>query len=89
MRSFIFYLMVVLMIVWTAVFIMELSYVYFSSTAVASMAGTEQSMDDFGVFYDTIRTDFWGPEAAARVAVWGLPMVVLAIISAVTQPAPR
>jgi hypothetical protein len=68
MRSFIFYLMVVLMIVWTAVFIMELSYVYFSSTAVAAMAGTEQSVADFG---------------------WGLPMVVLAIISAVTQPAPR
>ena len=89
MRSFIFYLMVVLMIVWTAVFIMELSYVYFSSTAVAAMAGTEQSVADFGVFYDTIRAGFWGAEAAARVAVWGLPMVVLAIISAVTQPAPR
>jgi len=89
MRSFIFYLMIVLMIVWTAVFIMELSYVYFSSTAVAAMAGTEQSVADFGVFYDTIRAGFWGPEAAARVAVWGLPMVVLAIISAVTQPAPR
>ena len=54
-----------------------------------AMAGTEQSVADFGVFYDTIRAGFWGPEAAARVAVWGLPMVVLAIISAVTQPAPR
>ena len=89
MRSFIFYLMVVLMIVWTAFFIMELSYVYFSSTAVAAMAGTEHSLGDFGVFYDTIREGFWGPDAAARVAVWGLPMVVLAIITAVTQPAPR
>ena len=69
MRSFIFYLMVVLMIVWTAVFIMELSYVYFSSTVVAAMAGTEQSVADFGVFYDTIRAGFWGPEAAARVAL--------------------
>jgi len=89
MRSFIFYLMVVLMIVWTALFVMELSYVYYSSTAVAAMAGTEQNLDDYGAFYDTIRAGFWGPEAAARVAVWGLPMVVLAIISAVTQPAPR
>ena len=35
MRSFIFYFMIVLMIAWTAVFIMELAYVYFSSTAVA------------------------------------------------------
>jgi hypothetical protein len=87
MRSFIFYSMVVLMIVWSAVFIMEMAYVYFSSTAVAAMGGTEQSLGDFGVFYDTIRESFWGPDAAARVAVWGLPMVVLAIISAVTQPA--
>lgn len=89
MRSFIFYSMVVLMMVWTAVFIMEMAYVYFSSTAVAAMAGTEHNLGDFGVFYDTIRDGFWGPEAAARVAVWGLPMLVLAIISAVTQPAPR
>ena len=89
MRSFIFYLMIVLMIAWTAVFIMEMAYVYFSSTAVASMAGTEASLGNFGAFYDTIREGFWGPGAAARVAVWGLPMVVLSIISAVSQPAPR
>ena len=89
MRSFIFYSMIVLMIVWSAVFIMEMAYVYFSSTAVAAMAGTEQSLGGFGVFYDTIRDGFWGPAAAARVAVWGLPMMVLAIITAVTQPAPR
>ena len=89
MRSFIFYLMIVLMIVWTAAFIMELAYVYFSSTAVASMTGTEANLSNFGAFYDTIREGFWGPGAAARVAVWGVPMVVLSIISAVSQPAPR
>ena len=89
MRSFIFYVMIVLMIVWTAAFIMELAYVYFSSTAVASMAGTEANLSNFGAFYDTIREGFWGPDAAARVAVWGVPMVVLSIISAVSQPAPR
>jgi hypothetical protein len=89
MRSFIFYSMIVLMIVWSAVFIMEMAYVYFSSTAVAAMAGTDPSLDGFGAFYDTIRDGFWGPVAAARVAVWGLPMMVLAIISAVTQPAPH
>ena len=89
MRSFIFYLMILLMIVWTAAFIMELAYVYFSSTAVASMAGTEANLSNFGAFYDTIREGFWGPGAAARVAVWGVPMVVLSIISAVSQPAPR
>ena len=89
MRSFIFYSMIVLMIIWTAVFIMEMAYVYYSSTAVAAMAGTEHSLGDFGVFYDTIRAGFWGPDAAARVAVWGIPMIVLSIISAVTQPTPR
>lgn len=89
MRSFIFYLMILLMIVWTAAFIMELAYVYFSSPAVASMVGTDASLSNFGAFYDTIREGFWGPGAAARVAVWGVPMVVLAIISAVSQPAPR
>ena len=47
MRSFIFYVMVVLMIAWTALFIMEMAYVYFSSTAVAAMAGTQHSLSDF------------------------------------------
>ncbi len=89
MRSFIFYTTLVLMIFWTAVFIMELTYVYHGSTAIAAMAGTEGSLGDFGALYDTIREGFWGPQAAARVAVWGLPMVVLCIITAVTQPAPR
>ena len=89
MRSFIFYSMIVLMIIWTAVFIMEMAYVYYSSTAVAAMAGTEHSLGDFGVFYHTIRAGFWGPDAAARVAVWGIPMIILSIISAVTQPTPR
>ena len=89
MRSFIFYAMVILMIVWTAVFIMEITYVYFTSTAVAAMSGTEGNLVDFGVFYETIRDEFWGAGAAARIAVWALPMVVCAIISAVTQPVAR
>lgn len=89
MRSVIFYAMVVLMILWTSVFIMEVAYVYFTSTAVAAMAGNEWSLGNIGAFYDAVREDVWGPAAAARVAVWGLPMIVLAIIAAVTQPAAR
>lgn len=89
MRSFVFYSMVVLMIVWTAFFIMELAYVYFSSPAVATVAASEFAMADIGQFYVTIRTEFWGIASGARVAVWALPMLVFAILSAATQPAGR
>ena len=89
MRSFIFYSMIVLMIVWTAVFIMELAFVYFTSPAVATFAASGFTMTDVGQFYVTIRDGLWSITSGARVAVWALPMIVLAIISAVSQPTAR
>ena len=86
MRSFSFYSVVVLMIVWTAVFIMELSFVYFTSPAVATFAASGSTMTDVGQFYVTIRDGLWSITSGALVAVWALPMIVLVLISAVTQP---
>ncbi len=89
MRSFTFYSVIVLMIVWTAVFIMELAFVYLTSPAVATFAASDFTMTDVGQFYVTIRDGLWSIASGARVAVWSLPMIVLAIITAVTQPTAR
>ena len=89
MRSFIYYSMVVLMVVWTAFFVLELAYVYFSSPAIAALSESGYSLTDFGQFYDRMRLQFWSITAGARVAVWALPMIVFAIITAVTQPEGR
>jgi hypothetical protein len=89
MRSFTFYSMILLMIVWTAIFIMELAFVYFTSSAVATFTASGYSLTDVGQFYVTIREGLWTITSGARVAVWALPMIVMAIISAVSQPTAR
>ncbi len=89
MRSFTFYSVVVLMIVWTAIFILEMALVYFTSPAVATFAASGFTVTDGGQFYVTIREGLWSITSGARVAVWSLPMNVLAIISAVSQPTAR
>ena len=89
MRSFNFYSVVVLMIVWNAIFILEMALVYFTSPAVATFAASGFTMTDVGQFYVTIRDGLWSITSGARVAVWSLPMIVLAIISAVSQPTAR
>jgi hypothetical protein len=81
--------MVLLMLVWTAVFLMELAYLYYSSEIVTAFLGGDMMMVDVAQLYDTLRDDFWSLSSAARVAVWGLPMLVFAIISAETQPPPQ
>ncbi len=86
MRSFTFYSVVVLMIVWTAIFILELALVYFTSPAVATFAASGFTMTDVGQFYVTIRDGLWSITSGARMAVWALPMIVLALVSAVTLP---
>ncbi len=86
MRSFTFYSVVVLMIVWTAIFIFEMAIVYFTSPAVATFAASGFNMTDGGKFYVTISEGLWSITSGARVAVWGLPMIVLVLISAVSQP---
>ncbi len=89
MRSFTFYSVVVLMIVWTAIFILELALVYFTSPAVATFAASGFTMTDVGQFYVTIRDGLWSITSGALVAVWALPMIVLVLISAVSQPTAR
>ncbi len=87
MRSFIFYVTVVLMIVWTSLFLMELTYMYFVSDVGATIAAGAFNMSNLDQLYAVVREGFWSTAAAARVAVWGLPMLILAVIVAVTQPA--
>ncbi len=88
MRSFIFHAMIVLMIVWTTVFLMELTYLYFGSEAGATIAAGSFNISNLDQLFAMVREGFWGTAGAARVAVWALPMLVFAVISAVAQPPP-
>ncbi len=88
MRSSIFYVMIILMIVWTTVFLMEMTYLFFGSEAGATIAAGSFNMSNLDQLFTMVREGFWGPAAAARVAVWALPMLVLAVLSAVVQPPP-
>ncbi len=88
MRSFIFYMMIVLMIVWTTIFLMEMTYLYFGSEAGATINAGSFNMSNLDQLFAMVREGFWGTAAAARVAVWALPMLVLAVLSAVAQPPP-
>ena len=89
MRSFIYYSMVVLMVLWTALFVLELAYLYANSPAIAALGESGFTLTDLGQFYDRLRLQFWSINAGARVAVWALPMIVFAIVTAVTQPEAR
>ena len=88
MRSFIFHAMVVLMIVWTSLFLMELTYMYFGSEVGATINAGAFNTSNLNQLYAMVREDFWSTAAAARVAVWALPMLFFAVITAVTQPPP-
>ncbi len=88
MRSSIFYVMIILMIVWTTVFLMEMTYLFFGSEAGATIAAGSFNLSNLDQLFAMVREGFWGIAAAARVAVWALPMLVLAVLSAVVQPPP-
>lgn len=82
MRGVIYGLMVVLMVLWTAVLLVDLVQIVLASGLVGPQPATGEAAP---MAVGDALSNVWGPAAQARAIVWGLPMIVFALIAAITQ----
>ena len=85
MRQIVHYLMIVLMILWTAVLVTDLVQGLLASGVFAAAPVEQTPIQTAHVAFRALLPDLWGPAAQARAIVWGLPMTVFALIAAITQ----
>ncbi len=79
------YLMLFLMILWTAVLVTDLVQGLLASGVFAAAPVDQTPIQTAQGAFQTLLPDLWGPAAQARAIVWGLPMTVFALIAAITQ----
>ena len=85
MRRVLYYLTIVLMVLWTAVLVADLTQVLLSSGIFAATPAEQTPIQTAQGAFQTLLPDLWGTAAQARAIVWGLPMIVFALIAAITQ----
>ena len=85
MRRALNYLTIVLMVLWTAVLVADLTQALLSSGVFAAAPAEQTPIETAQGAFQTLLPDFWGPAAQARAIVWGLPMTVFALLAAITQ----
>ena len=85
MRRVLYYLTIVLMVLWTAVLVADLTQVLLSSGIFAATPAEQTPIQTAQGAFQTLVPDLWSPAAQARAIVWGLPMIVFALIAAITQ----
>ena len=85
MRRVLYYLTIVLMVLWTAVLVADLTQALLSSGVFAATPAEQTPIQTAQGAFQTLLPDLWGPAAQARAIVWGLPMIVFALIAAITQ----
>ena len=85
MRRALNYLTIVLMVLWTAVLVVDLTQALLSSGVFAAAPAEQTPIETAQGAFQTLLPDFWGPAAQARAIVWGLPMTVFALLAAITQ----
>ena len=79
------YLMLFLMILWTAVLVTDLVQGLLASGVFAAAPVDQTPIQTAQGAFQALLPDLWGPAAQARAIVWGLPMMVFALIAAITQ----
>lgn len=85
MRLVVHYLMMVLMVLWTGVLLTDLVQSLLASGVFAAAPVEQTPIQTAQGAFQALLPDFWGPAAQARAIVWGLPMMVFALIAAITQ----
>ncbi len=85
MRRIVHYLMIVLMVLWTAVLLADLAQGLLASGIFAAAPVDQTPTQTAQGAVQTLLRDFWGAAAQARAIVWGVPMTVFALIAAITQ----
>ena len=79
------YLMIFLMVLWTAVLVTDLVQGLLASGVFAAAPVDQTPIQTAQGAVQALLPDLWGPAAQARAVVWGLPMMVFALIAAITQ----
>jgi len=85
MQRTIYYATIVLMILWTAFLAADLVQLALGSGLLAAPAEGEAMPAALDRGYQTVRDVIWGSAAQARAIVWGLPMIVFALVAAITR----
>ncbi len=81
----IYFLMIVLMVLWTAVLAADLVQGLLASGVFAAPEPEQSAVQTAESVYRKLLPDLWGPAAQARAIVWGLPMIVFSLLAAITQ----
>jgi hypothetical protein len=85
MLRIVHYLMFFLMVLWTAVLVTDLVQGLMASGVFAATPADQTPVQTAQGVFQKLLADLWGPAAQARAIVWGLPMMVFALIAAITQ----
>ena len=85
MSRIFFYLMVILMIIWTTAVLADVAGGLLATESVSAALDTGSMVQAGEAALSALWSDFWGPTAQARAIVWGIPMLVFAMIAAIAQ----
>lgn len=85
MSRIVHYLMIFLMVFWTAILVADLVQILMASGIFATAPVEQTPIQTAQGAFQALLPDLWGPAAQARAIVWGLPMTVFALIAAITQ----
>ncbi len=85
MLRIVHYLMIFLMVLWTAVLVTDLVQGLLASGVFAAAPVEQTPIQAARGAFQALLPDLWGSAAQARAIVWGLPMMVFALIAAITQ----
>ena len=85
MQRAIYFSMIVLMILWTAVLAADLVQSLLASGIFAAPEPAQSMVQTAESVFRRLSPDLWGRAAQARAIVWGLPMIVFALLAAITQ----
>ncbi len=88
MRGLVLVVMALLMAIWTATVVADLWYLYQAEAESLVLATGALSLAEIERLFQQIRPSVWSDAAQARAIVWGLPMMVFAMIAAISRPRP-
>jgi hypothetical protein len=85
MPKFFFWLMIVLMVVWTGILGFDLVTSLLADQQLLAVADQPDPLAAGEAAVPGLLAKIWGPAGQARAIVWGLPMIVFAMIAAISQ----
>lgn len=85
MPKFFFWLMVILMVLWTGILGLDLVRSLLADQQLMAVAGQADPLAAGEAAVPGLLAKIWGPDGQARAIVWGLPMIVFSMIAAISQ----